>query len=289
MARITFDFQSDEQAKRFPCHGWARNAQGIKLLWLPILNLLRDPEGVRRSKGTTRPLPPNWQNTSAFYEKIRTLTVALRELHRLVHNFSEIPIQPETSQQRDEQSRILEMVPLFLRISYIDVRSLADLLARYSQLVLFEKYGCMPLDFSGLTRAVADRRQLARVRPFQKDTNALQAAFKESSRWFDLLRHPEGGDLGLRDAMIHGAVRTLIGGQQAGDKPPEISVFLVSETQELYRERELISTLRTVMEGLCQFCTRFHTAVGFGEEYTRPDYLFLTGNDGDIAGFWPEL
>jgi hypothetical protein len=181
------------------------------------------------------------------------------------------------------------MVPLFLRIAYIDLRSLADLLARYSRLVLFQKYGCMPLDFPGLTRAVADRRQLARARPFQNDTNALQAAFKASSRWFDLLRHPEGSDKGLRDAMIHGAVRTLVGGQQAGDKPPEISAFLVSETQDLYRERELLSTLRTVMKGFCQFCTRLHTAVGFGEGYTRADYLFLTGNDDDIAGFWPEL
>ena len=48
--RIALDFADPAQAARVPRHGWAKNSQGVKLLWLPVLRLVHEAHEIRKAQ-----------------------------------------------------------------------------------------------------------------------------------------------------------------------------------------------------------------------------------------------
>ena len=50
---------------------------------------------------------------------------------------------------------------------------------------------------------------------------------------------------------------------------------------------ELFDVLRDCLSGACEFMEQLCRSVGMAGGYRTGDYLFLTGEDNDIVGFWP--
>jgi hypothetical protein len=68
--RLAIDIREPAQASKFPKHGWASNSQGYRLLWLPVLTLVRaDGAG------------PGVTEASALQSMVENLCITLRELH----------------------------------------------------------------------------------------------------------------------------------------------------------------------------------------------------------------
>ena len=50
---------------------------------------------------------------------------------------------------------------------------------------------------------------------------------------------------------------------------------------------DLFDALRECLRGACDFMEQLCLSVGLAGGYGRGDYLFLTGADSDVVGFWP--
>src|SRR5262249_10565003 len=137
--------------------------------------------------------------------------------------------------------------------------------------------------FPDLKRLVADEKRINSYGP-TVDIGRLNTTLTETSSWFDILRDPAGGHQGLRDALMHGNVRILLGGQREGYAAPKITAHLSSRPTP-----ELFATVPIITSGLCRLFTEVCSIVTWRGHYSRVDCLPVWGNDEDSTGFWPEI
>jgi hypothetical protein len=83
MPILSFDFESVQKTSGYPKHGWARNSQQLKLLWFPILSLVRATNSLRQSKGVTKLPLDKARPWMPFYDAVRNLIFILREISSL--------------------------------------------------------------------------------------------------------------------------------------------------------------------------------------------------------------
>lgn len=274
---VIFDIANQEQAGRFPRHGWAINSQGVKLLWFPLNHLFLQ-EAIRQSKGATSSNPHERTLHGVF-----TLALYLRELHKLLRRRVEIPIFTDSTEEITEMYEAQLLAPIFIMSAYTQVRSLVDLLIFQARFVLFDRPDQAPETFTDLKKKLSNGRQIARAKPLV-DIKELENVLNAAS-WFDLLRAPEGGHGGIRDRLLHTNTGIMVGSSQAGDGPATFTAFMSSDLHH----RELIATLKTIVGGFCELCTRIQMLVNSSHAYQRRDNVFLFGNVEDITGFWPEI
>jgi hypothetical protein len=287
MPRLLFDFDSVEKASKYPRHGWARNSQGVKLLWFPVLSLVRSTNTVRQGKGDLALPPDKARAWLPFYDGIRNLMIVLREISLLVR----VPVsfRPDDPEGRERAWRAAELVPVHVDSAYLQLRRLADRLVVAVRPVLFAKSGEVSPEFRKLRNVIQDDCSMDRLKPIC-DTKLLRDAFDKHSSWFDILSHEEGGHKGIRDALEHTGVRMSSHLQQVGDEPTKFLLSLGPSPDVDNRWRDnLLSTLSHVIDGLCNLCSDIHSSVGVGTAYDQGDYVFLPGEDGDITKFWPEI
>lgn len=292
MSKIKLDIASIDQVARYPRHGWAVNSQGVKLLWLPITNVLAfwNPSLVRRSKGVEN-LNEHLVSTQPFEGTLQKLIIALRELHRHSREATEIPDIDLNALTKDQQRASTDtafIVPLFVDVSLMYLRILADHFVDASRTVLFEKFGSAPTHYKGMRPFLRDAKRLAHARPIV-DQGQLRKAFDEHSAWFDTIRHPQGGSRGLRDALEHHPVITQVSFRQVAGESPELLAHLITLGATTPVSTELTSVFVDSVVDLCGLWTEVCAAIGWKNGYEEQDCFPMVGLDDDIVGFWPEI
>jgi hypothetical protein len=289
MAKLILDFENTEQRNGFPRHGWARNSQGVKLLWLPIIRLFRSAQVVRNEKGVKPLEDKDLLDIEPFCKTTRKLALTLREIHELIRKSPGPPSIHENPEDWRQFKKVHDMLPLYIDLAYVYLRRLADHLTIASRLVLFEHYKSAPREFKELIAFVANQEKISQVVPIC-DLSLLERALTEHSSWFDCLRQGatenERTKKGIRDAMEHrpATVEILYEGNE-----PKLVVFLFSRSRDVDSGQELITTLQGIVSELCNLWTGIQASVGWGNKYELRDHLPLTGTDDDFTGFWPEI
>ena len=291
MARLKLSFADPEQAARFPRHGWARNTEGIKLLWLPIQRPMQIAHTIRHDKGVVEhKVPGSGKDVYAFSQIAQKLGMALRELHNLERRGRDIPLSTDTESVAFG-FEVGEKVPLYMDLAFIYLRRLADFMTMAIRPVLFESIRSAPQTFKGLQALVNNQTKINALKPIC-NSDLLQQALNDHSAWFDSLTAKTGGGKGIRDAMEH-RVSYVTAIRQHGHGPPQVRAFLQSSAGDVDVHVNLMSTLREIVADLCDLWTGLHASVGWPNEYgeggTGGGLLYLSGNDEDITGFWPEI
>ncbi len=133
---ILYDFRNLQTMASFPEHGWAVNSQGIKLLHLPIVDLL-DKQGLLFPNiFSSLPLGTN-HAAQGFVDTIRRLTISLRELHAVITNSCDHEAVGSLTILDD---RAFELVPVFTEASISYLRRPPDLLVHGCHTLLFQKW-----------------------------------------------------------------------------------------------------------------------------------------------------
>ena len=164
--RIAIDFADPSRSGRVPRHGWAKNSQGVKLLWLPILRLVHEAHDIRKANGPPEELSQGqWSESRAFAQTTARFALTLRELAKGIRLGSD----PCFDQRDDEKWTIsLEassLIPLYVDLAFVYARRLADHFARASRYVLFKHPGSAPREYKNLRRVIADQARLQRLEP----------------------------------------------------------------------------------------------------------------------------
>ncbi len=296
--RIALDFADPDQATKFPSHGWARNSQGTKLLWLPVLRLVHKAPIIRKANGVSDNLSPGqWSEIMAFAEAIRRLVLVLRELHKCVRIGSDPGFDEQDQEKWNAICEASLLIPLFVDQAFVYARRIADHFARASRYVLFKNPGSAPREYKKLRLVVADQAKLQRLSPIC-DLDCLQAAFANHSGWLDKLRDSidESGrtQKGIRDIMEHRPTNVTVSHHRVGDDPWEVIASLEAPDVNFSFRTDLLPTLKDIIVGLSCLWTEVCIATNLPKAdppWFAPygDAVLLTGNDDDFTGFWPEI
>jgi hypothetical protein len=288
--RLEIDIANPEQAALYPAHGWALNSQGLKLLWCPLNLLMAQPHLMLKRVGLSdrEVLIRSGQQVS-FWPTFHSLVVCLRELHyhtRLAcHHFPDMEAPLPTNS--DISYRASEVVPLYVDLSFIYLRRIADRLAAEPRPLLFQHWKSVPEEFNNW---ISDTIRLESHKPLC-DFDLLRNALTTNSEWFRRLRGIDDASKkkGVRDALEHRRIRMIVGAQKAGDERPRYTVFLHSRQQDVDDRAELLTELSRAVQGLCKLMEGIHRAVGGAQHYQGGDSVVLIGNDEDITSYWPEI
>lgn len=299
--KIAFDFADPDQATKFPSHGWARNSQGTKLLWLPVLRLVHQAPIIRKANGVSDNLSPSqWSEIRAFVETIRCLVLILRELHKCVRIGSDPEFDEQDQEKWNASQEAILLIPLFVDQAFVYTRRIADHFAKASRHVLFKKSGSAPWEYKNLRSVVADRAKLQRLSPIC-DLDCLQRAFENHSGWLDKLRKSQsssnesgGTQKGIRDIIEHGSTNVTVSHHKLGDDPWEVIASLEELGAYSTFRTDLLPTLKDIIAGLSCLWTEVCIATNLPKaecQWVAPygDAVLLTGNDEDFTGFWPEI
>ena len=296
---IAKDIANPDQAARYLNHGWAINSQGVKLLWLPILRLVEQAQTIRSIHGITNHLSSEQLlEIRAFNATMHHLALTLRELHKCIRiGTAHVGLDDPDNEGKIESYEASSLAPLFIDLSFIYLRRIADQFAMATRYVLFKKAGSAPTKYKKLRSLIASDESLARLDPIC-NADLLQKAFASYSGWLDKLRdsNDDRGKVqkGIRDIMEHFGTSVSISHQKAGNDPWRIVASLghpeIAPT--IYRP-DLIQTLKEIVKEIATLWMSVCDAVGLEkakEPWVAPygDVLILTGNDDDIVGFWPE-
>jgi hypothetical protein len=145
---------------------------------------------------------------------------------------------------------------------------------------------------SSLKKAVecAEKGELNQLKPFC-DADELSAAILENSTWLSLLRSKNG----VRDTLVHWPHVLRI--QGSGSKPETADQFawtfeaflMVGNRDDNVEFKPLFPVLLECLVGACNLMTALARLIGGMDRYDRSDWLILTGEDNDSAGFWPSI
>jgi len=295
--RIALDFADPSRAGRVPRHGWAKNSQGVKLLWLPVLRLVHEAHAIRKANGRPEELSRGqWSEIRAFDQTTRHFALTLRELAKCIRLGSD----PYFDQRDDEEWTISHeagsLIPLHVELAVVYARKLADHFARASRYVLFKRLGSAPREYKTLRSVISDQAKLQRLEPLC-DANVLREAFERHSGWFDKLGDSmdENGEVqkGIRDILEHHPVAVTVHHSQVGDGPWEVIANLGEPGSNASFRPKLIPTLKEIVADMAALWTAVCDSAGLPVArrlWVAPygDAVLLTGNDDDSTAFWPE-
>jgi hypothetical protein len=128
MATLDLDISDPEQVSRFPRHGWGRNSQGVRLLWLPTVRLLRNIEAIRKEKGAKPASANDIADALSVEETLRYLALVLRELSYLDRTTPKYSLEdPRAHPQLTD--RLVSLTPVYVDMALTYLRRLSYLLA----------------------------------------------------------------------------------------------------------------------------------------------------------------
>ena len=293
--RIAVDFDDASRAGRVPRHGWAKNSQGVKLLWLPVLRLVHEANTVRKTKGLPEMSRGQYSEIRAFEQTVQRFALTLRELAKCVRIGSDPCFDEGDDEKMNASKEAHSLIPLYVDLAFIYARRLADHFVRASRFVLFTHLSSTPLEYKKLRPIIADQTKLQNLGPIC-DAKVLREAFDRHSGWLDRLRDPENdtGELqgGIRDIMEHHPGAVTVQNSQVGDGPWEVIVNLGEHHTAIFRP-DLIPTLKVIVTDIACLWTMVCDSAGLsaaGKLWVAPygDAVLLTGNDDDSTAFWPE-
>ncbi len=301
--RIVFDFADSSQAKQVPRHGWAKNSQGVKLLWVPVLRLVHQTHEILKAKGmSTEFSRKQGLEIRAFDQMVRHFALNLRELAKCIRLGSEPYFGHGSDEQISESHTASSLLPLHVDLAFVYARRLADHFVRATRFVLFKKHGSVPHEYKNLRSVIHDQKKLQQLQPLC-DVELLREAFERHSDWLDKLRKSkdENGESqkGIRDLMEHHPVVVKVHHTKAGG-PWEIIANLGESNTSPFFRLDLIRTLKEVVTDMADLWTMVCASVGLTVvslpegliQWVAPygDALSLgsRGTDDDLTFFWPE-
>jgi hypothetical protein len=299
MPSIKMDFADSNSLNRFPAHGKALNSQAIFLLWLPILRLLHNTSHIRRSYGLEEPSLATYKEIKVFHDTIIRLCVSLRELH--MHWTTAETIANNSPDEagflfevdaHNAFARSTELMPLSFEQCIILLRRSADLFTNAARFTLFKHSYSAPREFKSLIKLNAN--ELNNLQPFC-NTSILIEAFEEHTGWFAALRSSDKGAFaGIRDALEHKPIITNVSIGKLVDQPWQVGIDLGHANLHPLWQDDIIGQLKYVIRDMCNFWSavcRSAEMKPLSEQWIAPygDCIVLTGNDSDIAGFWPTV
>jgi hypothetical protein len=278
----------------FPRHGWITGVTGVKLLRLPILRLYQMGEPTYQ-RFELHNIAGVWLQFRSPYRTLRQLAIGLRDLHK------EISVQTlllevdwmrkEPSVERDTAVTRMregnESIEVSLLAIFVLLRRLADELINASAPFLFEHSMSAPRKMS-VAIAKAKEGGLNRWKPLC-NLDVLTDALLNHTGWLVQLR-----EHGIRDILIHDPHVLTVGGLGSGspeksDMSWQVVANLMTANSTGMQTTELLSALRECISGACSFMELLYASVEPSKKYARGDYIFLTGSDDDVTGFWPPI
>jgi hypothetical protein len=290
MTRVAYDLRDSGVEGRFPAHGWAWNSQGVPLLWMPILRVLVHSREVARPDGTRAVRSEeSLQAGYAAADTLDKLSLALSELDRCNQvAWTRQHGQGGTDGEwlTPEGIEALERIPLFIDLSFIYLRRLADQLTLALREFLFEHHRSAPSELKNLASLFGDQAALEDCNPLVGAANLVDH-LQPRLGWLAELRRGSSNlrEKGIRDLLEHGSTRMVVGTGGVGDGPMSVRAHLVRGT-ELDPTRELVSTLRGVCTGFAEFMTSLCHLARIPGPY---DWLDVLRVDHHFVAFWPQL
>lgn len=282
---------------RVPRHGWAKNSQGVKLLWLPVLRLVHKAPEIRKANGLPEELSRGqWSEIRAFDQTTRHFALTLRELAKCIRLGSDPCFDQREDQKWTISREASSLIPLHVDLAFVYVRRLADHFARASRYVLFKRPGSAPMEYKNLRWVIADQAKLQRLEPLC-DAKVLREAFDRHSGWLNKLRDSsdENGELqkGIRDVMEHHPVAMTVHHSQVEDSSWEVIANLGEPGMNASFRPGLIPILKEIVADMVALWTWVCDSAGLPvarQLWVAPygDAVLLTGNDNDSTAFWPE-
>jgi hypothetical protein len=206
-----------------------------------------------------------------YQDWILNLAAALRELHYYKRRLQRVEIFPQNEEHAVLVHQANELVPLWIDLTYVYLRRLADGFVRAASQLLFEQPGVLPDHFTGLQEWL-NTGKAARARPIG-DLAALEDAFRRHAEWVTLLRgRGSGAQKGTRDAILHRAVLTSVRYHKVENESQEMTVHLRSTSRDVNQSLELVSTIYEIVRGFCDLCTAVHTVIGWNSKYDPLDH-----------------
>ena len=313
MDNLQADLLNPGKHERFPAHGWARNSNGVKLLFLPIVRLTAAqhihpdllPEGQMypSKRLTTHQI----YESMAFRDNVVKLVRTLRELH---HHTAQVCFPDPTERTSDEikESRdSTTMASLFTDLAFTYLRRIADQFTRAIAPVLFEHVGSAPQKFKNLRKY----EDFGRLEP-NCNISKLRCVLESHTDWFDKLRDPSQG--GIRDILEHHMVSVSIKPTKRPDPQTDDWLDGVEAVMDYpgqdrgtpYNE-DLTPKIEQVITGLSRMWTGIAKSIDWNgvDYYTRgfqladpgthapgmmmsDGFLVASDDEGTIA-FWPEI
>lgn len=284
MAKITFDFEKEDQENAYPSHGWAVNSQGIKLLWLPLLHLVEEAGKIREREGIEKKLTlAHIKEVRCFHDLVEKLFITLRELHRTTVFMASCG---GFDNPKNDTEGIGQTIPLYVDLTYMYLRRLADHFTRAIRFSVFEHFDSAPREFKRLRKM--NSTSLSSLNPLV-DIDHFISAIQDNDNWFDILRS-DGTRKGLRDSLEHHPTSIQVQQSKVGDGPWEVEAYLMSgETH-----RKLLNPISSMVNEICSMFSAVHKCIVWGDSYEKwvvpyGDCILTTGNDDDWTGFWPEI
>ena len=280
-----------------PRHGWAKNSQGVKLLWLPVLRLVHEAHNIRKANGLPEELSlGQWSEIRAFDQTVRHFALTLRELAKCIRLGSDPCFDQGDGERWNTSKEASSLVPLYVDLAFVNVRRLADHFSRASRYVLFKHPGSTTSKYKNLRPVIADQAKLERLGPIC-DVDVLREAFERHSGWLEKLRRSTDENRksrkGIRDIMEHDPSAVTVHHSQVGDGPWEVIANLGEPGINASFRPDLISTLKVIVTDMASLWTMVCDSAGLpaaGQLWVAPygDAVLLTGNDDDSTAFWPE-
>lgn len=281
-----------------PNHGWAYNSQDMKLLWLPIFRLVSPiyAAEIRTRAGAKDLTKYQFSEIRAFRTSAENLFLVMREIAKCIRIGSVPPFHIENVRDRVAAQNARELFPIYIEITYIQLRRLADNFTRAARHVLFEHTKSFAMEYKGLLKSI-ESGSINNHKPLC-DVDLLTDAIRTNSSWYDTLRQKENFEKmipkGVRDKLMHESANISVG----NISPDGESWQLFAHLDDYYSKRprwlvDLLVVLKDSISDLCNLWDGICRSANLQPEATYKlspygDVFFLFGNDVDITYFWPE-
>ncbi len=295
MAKIESDFSNSNFNNLYPQHGWALNSQNVKLIWLPIVRVLSNPDLIRTDNILSQEMKVSHNHeVDAFSETLRKLALALRELSKLLR-VAAGPLNDLNSVEIfNNKIEATNLIPLFVDITFIYLRRISNDFTRASRYVLFLHPESAPVEFKKLL-GNAKNNKLDKMIP---DVNRIRDIFTNLTNWYYILNErPEENNKhkrGIRSSMEHHPISVSVHHSKVGDDPWKVNVDLGDPTRSEYWN-DLTQIIRDIIAEMCIFWTEICKTVQFDNTYKLWIHPYgdelggLIGDNDEKTHFWPKL
>ncbi len=290
-------FRDEKQREQFPRHGWAMDSDGIRLIRLPIMRLLANPNKIRCELGLsniTNILP---EDTISLFNTLDNLSVILRELGLTIRNITSLDLMYGDNDSKNRQCYLTDLIKVYIDTGLMYLRRLADNFCSSLRFILFKNFNSAPREFKTLIhKAINDELAQADI---LCDINKFRKVLKENTNWFRDIRGMDRsgqGKKGFRDVLEHHPSSIEILFRKTGNGPWEISALLRYKSESSLMSIDLLDFLKKSISELCDFWTELYKIMPyqydsykFGQNLREGDLHYLIGDDHDITYMWPEI
>lgn len=292
-------FRDEKQREQFPRHGWAVDSDNIRLIRLPIMRLVANPNKIRCELGLsniTNILP---EDTISLFNTLDNLSVILRELGLTIRNITSLDLMYGDNDSKNKQYYLTNLLKVYIDTGIMYLRRLADDFCRSIRFILFKHFKSSSEKFKDLIDKINNDENTLVKAGLLCDIDQLKKVLNENTNWFrDIRGMNRGGQgkKGYRDVLEHRPSGIDIHYQKTGNGPWEIKALLRYMEESNLLSIDLLDFLKKSISELCDFWTELYKIMPykydsykFGQNLREGDLFYIIGDDHDITYLWPEI